>query len=67
MNRNTPKGLRCKICGAQEGFAVAVTAFATIDEHDLHGYGDFNEICWTEDSDCVCRECGHAAPIHEFL
>ena len=65
QNENCLEGMRCPLCGQQDGFNFAVTAWAEVTND---GTENFTEVDWEDDAIATCRNaaCGWKGKVGDL-
>lgn len=63
-NKNCLEGIACPQCEAEGPFVIRVSAMICI--HDDGSDNEYGGLDWGDDSEIICRDCGHRGTVAEF-
>lgn len=63
MNRNCLEGIRCPKCKSEGPFQIDARATFKVYDDGAHEHGD---VEWSDDSRCVCVDCGREGTVLAF-
>jgi len=63
-NENCLKGISCPKCESEGPFNIRVSTMICV--HDDGTDNEYRDLDWGDDSEIICRDCGHRGTVEEF-